>query len=148
MLFPIPESDLFAQALANLASLVDPQGFIVTTEYMPRVTRRSEWMMVRNRYAFEAACATAGLRIAMVRGFSFFANDPFGIDGPDDGTRLSFCKVRSAVSNLFTLPLDDQSRKFFVELFCEVERAAISYARERIADVDLPGQKLVVLTKA
>ena len=148
VLFHIPEPDLFAQALANLASLVDPQGFIVTTEYMPRVTRRSEWMMVRNRYAFEAACATAGLRIAMVRGFSFFANDPFGIDGPDDGTRLCFCKVRTAVSNLFSLPLDDQSRKFFVELFCEVERAAVSYARERVADVDLPGQKLVVLTKA
>ena len=148
VLFHIPEPDLFAQALANLASLVDPQGFIVTTEYMPRVTRRTEWMMVRDRYAFEAACAAAGLRIAMIRGFSFFANDPMGIDGPDDGTRLGFCKVRAAVSNLFSLPLNDQTRKFLVELFCDVERAAVSYARERVADVDLPGQKLVVLTKA
>ncbi len=147
VLFHIPEPDLFAQALANLASLIDADGAIVTTEYLPRCTMRTEWMMVRSRYEFEAACVAAGLQIAEVRAFGFFTNDPMGLDGPDDGTRRHFHKVRAGVSKLLASNLDEQSRAFLVELFTEVELAAVGFARERVADVDLPAQKLVVLRK-
>ncbi len=147
VLFHIPEQDLFAQALANLASLVDSDGAIVTTEYLPRCTMRTEWMMVRSRYEFEAACAVAGLRIAHVRAFGFFSNDPMGLDGPDDGTRRHFHKVRAGMSKLLASNLDEQSRAFLVELFTEVELAAVGFARERVAEIDLPAQKLVVLRK-
>ncbi len=147
VLFHIPEPDLFAQALANLASLVDANGAIVTTEYLPRCTMRTEWMMVRSRYEFEAACAAAGLRIAHVRAFGFFTNDPMGLDGPDDGTRRHFHKVRAGMSKLLASNLDEQSRAFLVELFTEVELAAVEFARERVAEIDLPAQKLVVLRK-
>ena len=147
VLFHIPEPDLFAQAMANLASLIDADGAIVTTEYLPRCTMRTEWMMVRSRYEFEAACAAAGLRIAHVRAFGFFTNDPMGLDGPDDGTRRHFHKVRAGMSKLLGSNLDEQSRAFLVELFTEVELAAVGFARERVAEIDLPAQKLVVLRK-
>ena len=148
VLFHIPEPELFTQALTNLASLIDRQGSIVTTEYLPRCTMRTEWMMVRSRYEFEAACAAAGLRIARIRGFSFFANDPMGLDGPDEGTRRHFNTVRTGVKQLLASKLDEQSRQFLIGLFAEIELAAVGFARERIADLDLPGQKLVVLKRA
>ncbi len=147
VLFHIPEPDLFTQAMTNLASLIDADGAIVTTEYLPRCTMRTEWMMVRSRYEFEAACAAAGLRIAHVRAFGFFTNDPMGLDGPDDGTRRHFHKVRAGMSKLLASNLDEQSRAFLVELFTEVELAAVGFARERVAEIDLPAQKLVVLRK-
>ena len=147
VLFHIPEPDLFAQALANLASHIDSNGAIVTTEYLPRCTMRTEWMMVRSRYEFEAACAAAGLRIAHVRAFGFFSNDPMGLDGPDDGTRRHFHKVRAGMSKLLGSNLDEKSRAFLMELFTEIELAAVGFARERVAEIDLPAQKLVVLRK-
>ncbi|MEE8459596.1 MAG: class I SAM-dependent methyltransferase [Phycisphaerales bacterium] len=147
VLFHIPEPDLFAQALANLASLLDTDGAIVTTEYLPRCTMRTEWMMVRSRYEFAAACAAAGLRIAQVRAFGFFTNDPMGLDGPDDGTRRHFHKVRAGVSKLLGSNLDEQSRAFLVDLLTEIELATVGFARERVAEIDLPAQKLVVLRK-
>ena len=148
VLFHIPEPELFTQALTNLASLIDRQGSIVTTEYLPRCTMRTEWMMVRSRYQFEAACAAAGLRIARIRGFSFFANDPMGLDGPDEGTRRHFNTVRAGVNQLLASKLDERSRQFLIGLFGEIELATVGFARERIADLDLPGQKLVVLKRA
>ncbi len=147
VLFHIPEPDLFAQALANLASLVDADGAIVTTEYLPRCTMRTEWMMVRSRYEFESACVAAGLRIAQIRAFGFFTNDPMGLDGPDDGTRRHFHKVRAGVSKLLGSNLDEQSRAFLVDLLTEIELATVGFARECVAEIDLPAQKLVVLRK-
>src|SRR5688500_18025358 len=49
VLFHIPEPELFAAALKNLAKHVEPDGRVVTTEYLPRVTMRTEWMLVRSR---------------------------------------------------------------------------------------------------
>lgn len=145
VLFHIPEPDLFNAALGNLARLVAPAGHIVTTEYLPRCTMRTEWMMVRSRYEFEAAARAAGLRISAVRAFSFFSNDPLGLDGPDDGPRRQFNTVRAYVHKLLGSELDPSSRKFFIDFLAEIERAALGFARERIADVDMPSQKLVVL---
>ncbi len=147
VLFHIPEPDLFAAALANLTRLVAPTGHIVTTEYLPRTTMRTEWMMVRSRYDFQAAVKAVGLHVCDVRAFSFFSNDPLGLDGPDDGLRRRFNTVRGYVQKLLRSDLDGQSRQFFIDFLAEIERAALGFARERIADLDLPSQKLVVLKK-
>lgn len=146
VLFHIPEQDRFARALENLARHVAPGGRIVTTEYLPRRSMRTEWMLVRSRYEFEAAVGAAGLRIVAVRPFCFFANDPMGVDGPDSA-RAHFNAVRGGVKKLLESGLSAEARRFFVALFAEVERAAVGYCRERIAEVDLPSQKLVVLAR-
>ena len=147
VLFHIPEPDLFSAALTNLARLVAPTGHIVTTEYLPRTTMRTEWMMVRSRYDFQAAVKAVGLHVCDVRAFSFFSNDPLGLDGPDDGLRRRFNTVRVSVQKLLRSELDPQSRKFFIDFLAEIERAALGFARERIAELDMPSQKLVVLKK-
>ncbi len=147
VLFHIPEPDLFAAALRNLARLVASTGFIVTTEYLPRCTMRTEWMMVRSRYEFEAVARAAGLHIGEIRAFSFFSNDPMGLDGPDSASRHHFHRVRASTTALFRSNLDEQTRKFFIDLLTEVEEATLSFARERIAQIDLPSQKLVVLKR-
>ena len=145
VLFHIPETELFTRAVANLARLVAPDGFIVTTEYLPRCTMRTEWMMVRSRYELEAAFNAAGLRIAGVRAFSFFSNDPMGLDGPDQAARQHFHKVRGAMKQLLSTKLDEGARQFLTEYMAEIERATLAFCRERIAEIDLPSQKLVVL---
>jgi SAM-dependent methyltransferase len=148
VLFHIPEEDLFAQALRNLRVHLAPDGRIVTTEYMPRITMRTNFMLVRSRYHFEQAIRAAGLRIVTIRGFGIFANDPMGIDGPDDGLRAQFNEIRTRTKQLFSSNLDDATRNFFVDYLAGIERALLAFCRERIADVDLPSQKLVVLAPA
>jgi SAM-dependent methyltransferase len=146
VLFHIPEHDRFAAALFNLARHVAPGGRIVTTEYLPRFSMRTEWMLVRSRYEFEALAKAAGLRIVAVRPFCFFSNDPMGVDGPD-ASRAHFNAVRARLKMLLDSGLNPDARRFIVDLFAEVERAAVAYCRERIAEVDLPSQKLVVLAR-
>ena len=148
VLFHIPENDLYARAMGNLARLLTPDGHIVTTEFLPRTTMRTQWMLVRSRYEFEAVVSLAGLRIVDIRAFSFFANDPMGLDGPDDGLRAMFNKVQAGIRGVFESNLNEQTRQFFIGFLTDIERAAIAFARERIADQDLPSQKLVVLKRA
>ncbi len=148
VLFHIPEPELYARALENLAALVAPDGVIVTTEFLPRVTMRTEWMLVRSRYEFEAAVRSMGLEICTIRGFGFFSNDPMGIDGPDHGLRKHFNKVRAGTTNLLNSQVNDQTRDFLVEFLAEIERAVYGFARERLAEMDLPSQKLVVLRRS
>ncbi|UCD76465.1 MAG: methyltransferase domain-containing protein [Phycisphaerales bacterium] len=147
VLFHIPENDLYARAVGNLARLVSQHGYIVTTEFLPRTTMRTQWMLVRSRYEFEAVVNLAGLRIVDVRAFSFFANDPMGLDGPDDGVRALFNKVQAGIRSVFESNPNEQTRRFFVGFLTDIERAALAFARERIADQDLPSQKLVVLKR-
>jgi SAM-dependent methyltransferase len=147
VLFHIPEQDLFARAMKNLAKHVAPGGMIVTTEYLPRTTMRTEWMLVRDRYTFERSARDAGLRIAAVKAFGVFANDPMGIDGPDTATRGSFMKVRAMINQLGgSLGNDPQSTQFVVNFLTEVERSILSFCQERIPEIDMPSQKLVFLT--
>lgn len=145
VLFHIPEHDLYAQALANLRALVKPDGCIVTTEYLPRADMRTPWMLVRSRYNFEKLIAKAGLKIAAIRAFTVFSNDPMGIDGPDDGTRLHFNRVRHQLQLLEKSSADPQFREFFDELRANLDRAFLAFCKERLADIDLPSQKLVAL---
>lgn len=148
VLFHIPENDKYAAAMVNLRRNVARAGRIVTTEYMPRSSMRTEWMYVRSRYEFEAICQAAGLRIVDVRPTSFFSNDPLGIDGPDQAGRAHFHRVRAGMQTLLGSNNDPNVRGFITEFLANVERAALAYCRERIAPVDLPSQKLVVLAPA
>ena len=147
VLFHVPEDDLFNQALRNLGRLVEPDGFIVTTEYLPRRSFPTNWMMVRSRYEFEEAVRAAGLRVCDVRAFCFFANDPMGLDGPDEEVRRHFHKVRTGMKNMLASNVDGPTREFLIEFFAEIDRAALAFARNRIADLELPSQKLVVLKR-
>jgi SAM-dependent methyltransferase len=147
VLFHVPEADRFNSALRNLAAHLAPGGRVVTTEYLPRVTMRTEWMLVRSRYEFAAAVDAAGMKIVETRAFCFFANDPMGLDGPDAGSRGHFNKVRAMSQQLLAAADSAQAKAFFIGLLAEIERATVAFARERIAECDLPSQKLVVLAK-
>lgn len=145
VLFHIPEPDLYERALTNLRRHVAPGGLVVTTEYLPRTDMRTPWMLVRSRYAFEKLVARAGFRIAEIRAFSIFTNDPMGLDGHDDGPRALFNKVRAQFQSLGNASKDLGTLAFFDELQASVDRAVLAFCRERVADVDLPSQKLVAL---
>jgi SAM-dependent methyltransferase len=147
VLFHIPEPDRFGSAMRNLAAHLAPGGRIVTTEYLPRVTMRTEWMLVRSRYEFAAAVEAAGLKIVDTRAFCFFANDPMGLDGPESAGRQHFNAVRTMSNQLLQIAADAKTKQFFVNLLAEVERATLAFARERVAECDLPSQKLVVLAR-
>jgi len=147
VLFHIPEPDRFARALINLAAHLAEGGRVITTEYLPRTSMRTEWMLVRSRYDFERAVDAAGMKIVDIRACSFFSNDPMGVDGPDDKTRRHFQQVRSMMAGIARSNLDAGSKQFFTNLSAEIERACLAFCGERIAPVDMPAQKLVVLGK-
>jgi len=144
VLFHIPEPELFKQAIANLARHVAPGGTIVTTEYLPRCPIRTEWMFVRDRYSFERSVREAGLRIVAIKPFSVFVNDPMGIDAP--GPRNTFNKVRAMMGTLSKAMPDEQSSRFLANFYTEVERAVLDFCQERVAEIDMPSQKLVFLS--
>jgi 2-polyprenyl-3-methyl-5-hydroxy-6-metoxy-1,4-benzoquinol methylase len=148
VLFHIPEPDRFMTAMRNLANHLAPGGRIVTTEYMPRTTMRTNWMLVRSRYDFEASAAAVGLRIVATRASCVFSNDPMGLDGPDAGVRGQFNAVRTGMNQILSLQMNEETRQFFVKFLSDVESAMLNFARERIAEVDMPSQKLVVLAAA
>ncbi|MBC7783338.1 MAG: class I SAM-dependent methyltransferase [Burkholderiales bacterium] len=145
VLFHIPENDRYVQAVRNLCNHLAPGGRIVTTEYLPRVSMRTQWMMVRSRYEFEQIIAQAGLKIVETRAFCFFSNDPMGVEGPDAGVRGNFQRVRAMSQQLLNSASEPGTRAFLVQMMAEIERACVGFAREHIAEADLPSQKLVVL---
>ncbi len=148
VLFHIPEPDRFSAAMKNLANHLAPGGRIVTTEYMPRTSMRTNWMLVRSRYEFETAAAAVGLRIAAIRASGIFSNDPMGLDGPDGGVRAQFNAVRTGINQICSLQMNEQLRQFFTKFLSDVELAVLNFSKERIAEVDMPSQKLVVLAAA
>jgi SAM-dependent methyltransferase len=148
VLFHIPEPDRFARAMKNLANHLAPGGRLVTTEYLPRTTMRTNWMLVRSRYDFESAAAAAGLRIVAIKASGIFNNDPMGLDGPDTSLRAQFNAVRTGMTQILALQMNDQTRQFFLEFLTGVETSVLNFCRERIAEMDMPSQKLVVLTAA
>jgi SAM-dependent methyltransferase len=148
VLFHIPEQDLFTRALSNLAKHVKADGMIVTTEYLPRTSMRTEWMLVRDRYTFERSVQAAGLKIVAIKAFSIFSNDPMGIDGPDNGTRGQFMKVRGMINALASSAKGEESTQFVVNFLGEIERAVLGFCAERMPEIDMPSQKLVFLAPA
>lgn len=147
VLFHIPETELYRQALRTLTGLLAQGGRIVTTEYLPRCSMRTEWMLVRSRYEFESLVQEAGLAIAAVRPFSIFSNDPMGLDGPDSSVRTHFHRVRSLMQGLLATEVGKSNRDFFTGFFADVERALLAFCEERLSPTDLPSQKLVVLRR-
>jgi hypothetical protein len=115
---------------------------------MPRTSMRTNWMLVRSRYEMESAASSVGLRIAAIRATAAYANDPMGIDGPDTGLRQQFYNVRSGMNQILSLEMNPQMREFFTKFLIEVESSVLNFCKERIADVDMPSQKLVVLAAA
>lgn len=148
VLFHIPEPDRFAVAMKNLANHLAPGGRIVTSEYMPHTTMRTNWMLVRSRYEMESAAAAVGLRIVGIRASGVYGNDPMGLDGPDAGLRQQFYAVRAGMNQILAMQMNDQVRQVFVKFLTDVESSILNFCRERIADVDMPSQKLVVLAAA
>lgn len=148
VLFHIPEHDLFFRALENVRHHLKPGGVAFTTEYLPRTDMRTPWMQVRSRYNFEKLAAKAGLRIVDIRAFTIFNNDPMGLDGPDDGPRYRFNIVRHQMQQLYSGITDPKARVFLDELQANIDRAVLAFCKERIADIDLPSQKLVALAAA
>lgn len=145
VLFHIPEDDGFRNALKNLRRHLKPGGRIITTEYLPRQSMRTEWMLVRSRYEFTDLCLEAGLQVDAVRAFCYFGNDPMGIDGPDAGARADFYRVRSRAAQLLA-SAQGATHEFLVEMLADIDRAALNFSRERLAEIDLPSQKLVILS--
>jgi SAM-dependent methyltransferase len=148
VLFHIPEADRITHAMRNLAAHLAPEGRIVTTEYLPRQTMRTSWMLVRSRYDFEAAAEAAGLRIVAVKASSFFSNDPMGLEGYDNGTRAHFGAVKAGMNQIMGLCVNDDAKAFFIKFLSDVETATLSFCRDRVSDQELPSQKLVVLGRA
>jgi len=146
VLFHIPEHELFAQALANLSRHCRAGGTIVTTEYLPRSPIRTEWMYVRDRYTFERMVKDVGLRITAIKAFSVFANDPMGLDGFNDGPRGHFNAVRTMMNTFGAAAKTEPAKQFAVRFLSEIERAMLAFCAERVADIDMPSQKLVFLT--
>jgi SAM-dependent methyltransferase len=148
VLFHIPEPDRFMSAMKNLANHLAPGGRIVTTEYLPRTTMRTNWMLVRSRYDFDASAAAVGLRVVATRASCVYSNDPMGIDGSDNGIRGQFNAVRAGMNQILALQMNDQTKQFFVKFLSDIENSVLSFCKERIAEVDMPSQKLVVLAAA
>ena len=148
VLFHIPEPDKFAAALANIGAHLSPRGVAVTTEYLPRQTVRTTWMLVRSRYDFAAAVAAAGMEIATVRASCFFSNDPMGIDGTDPIMLNRFHVVRGHFQRIMELPMNAEARTYFTQVLSDVDAAALEFCRSRMTEADLPAQKLVVLRRA
>ena len=145
VLFHIPEPDRFMHAMRNLAAHLAPGGRIVTTEYLPRQTMRTNWMLVRSRYDFEAAVASVGLRTIAIKASCFFSNDPMGLEGHDGGMRSQFYAVKAGIDKIISLSTDANAKAFFVKFLSDIELSMLHFCKERIADQELPSQKLVVL---
>ena len=149
VLFHIPEADLFNNAIANLKKHVKRDGMIVTTEYLPRAPVRTQWMLVRDRYHFEQSINQAGLRIVAIKAFNIFANDPMGIEGPDDGPRGDFNKVRAMIRSLGAAnAASAETTGFVISFLTEIEKALLNFCADRIPDIEMPSQKLVFLAPA
>ena len=145
VLFHIPEPDRFNAALRNLTGHLAPGGRIVTTEYMPRSTFRTNWMLVRSRYEFEADAAAAGLRIVAIKASSVFTTDPMGLDGLDGGLRGQMYQVKAAMTQIMDVATNQATKDFFVKFLADVDSTVLNFCKDRLADVEMPAQKLVVL---
>ena len=52
------------------------------------------------------------------------------------------------MNQVMSLPMNEQARQFFVKFLGDVESTALNFCRERLADVEMPSQKLVALAAA
>ena len=102
-------------------------------------------MLVRSRYDFEAAVAAVGLRVIATRASCFFSNDPMGLEGHDTGLRDQLHNVKVGMNQILSFANNPDSKTFFVKFFSDIEKTLLAFCSERMAQHDLPSQKLVVL---
>ena len=52
------------------------------------------------------------------------------------------------MNQVLSLQMNEQTKQFFVKFLSDVESSILNFCRERVAEVDMPSQKLVVLAAA
>ena len=147
VLFHIPEDDKFAHALANVSKALKPGAHVITTEYLPRTTMLTDWMKVRSRYTFERLVNEVGMDMIGVKAISVFCNHALGVEGETYERRRLFDVVRDKYNTLHEGANSPQSKQFVRDLMVDVEQAVLSFCEDRIPDIEMPSQKLVVLRK-
>jgi hypothetical protein len=68
-----------------------------------------------------------------------------GLDGPNTGPRGNFLQVRSMINTLSGGIHDPQGVQFVTNFLAEIEKSILAFCKERIAEIDMPSQKLVFL---
>jgi len=58
--------------------------------------------------------------------------------------RRQFYNVRSGINQILSLEMNDQVRQFVKQFLIEIESSMLNFCRERVADIEMPSQKLVV----
>ena len=146
--FHIVEQDLLVEALLNLKKHLAPNGYAVTTEYLPKNTMRTPMMLVHNREDFQRLIDHCGLKIVEVNAFAFLCNDPMGLEPSETEARTNFNKARAGIKKLLKNARSPEERQEYVSLFSTIEDAFNEFCEPRIDQVDYPSQKLVVLAHA
>ena len=108
---------------------------------------RTDWMLVRSRYEFKRIVEAAGLRIADIRPCLFLGSAMMGIDGPENSLRARFQHIGTTMATILKSDMEESSRRYFMDFFTELDDALVEFCKERIAPVDLPGAKFVVLKR-
>ncbi len=72
---------------------------------------------------------------------------PDGLNGSDDGIRQLFHTEQAGIRSIIQSNLNEETLSFFTNFMIDVENAVIAFATERIADQDLPSQKLLVMKR-
>jgi hypothetical protein len=52
------------------------------------------------------------------------------------------------MNQILAMQMNDQLRQFFTRFLTDVELSVLNFCKERMAEVDMPSQKLVVLMAA
>ena len=69
-----------------------------------------------------------------------------GIEGPDDGPRGDFNKVRAMIRSLGAAnAASAETTGFVINFLTEIEKALLNFCADRIPDIEMPSQKLVFL---
>lgn len=142
VLFHIPEDSKFDQTLQNLRKLVDENGVVVTTEYLPEITYRTKMMKVRSASEFQKHAQHAGFCIAAVKPCYFFSGHAMGTV---DETARQWAHTVFHSMNRILEATDEQTQTLFREFMALQETALLSYLETRLNPYQFPGQKLVVL---
>ena len=103
-------------------------------------------MLVHSREDFERVVNFVGFQIVEVRGCTFFGNDPKGLDASEEDLRIKFNNIRTAMNQFLAEIEDKEKQESAINVFVSMELALLDFCQKRIKDIDLPSQKLVVLS--
>jgi len=144
VLFHIPEDDKYDRAMEFLARHVDVGGAVITTEYLPEVTFRTNMMKVRSKVEFEQRANRVGLKTVAVRADSFFASHPFAVLEPDKQSAIF--RAINVMQELLEKS-DPASRNILRPFFAQIEKCVVDFLQTKVDATQFPGQKLVLLRK-